>query len=266
MRVLLATDGEDHSLAAERLLIRLGDRRSVEATVLSVAVYNIDPDDPSTRSVESAREISASRAEDAAKRLTDAGFTADTVGAEGDPGAEIVRKAEEEGFDLVVLGSGRHTWLSERLLGTTSSYALHNAPCSVLIVRGTEDGDSPLRVLIATDGSEHAKEAVRTFVDLADRARYEVMVVAVAQPDRDSAQEHVDEMVGSLADQGIVAAGEVHEGSPAGTILQLAEKTDRDLVVLGSLGRGPVRRALLGSVSDHVARHARASLVARRVT
>ncbi|MGH2752083.1 MAG: universal stress protein [Actinomycetota bacterium] len=54
------------------------------------------------------------------------------------------------------------------------------------------------------------------------------------------------------------------EGNPAGQLLEQAETAGFDLIAVGSRGRGALERVILGSVSDRIARHARASLVGRR--
>jgi nucleotide-binding universal stress UspA family protein len=59
--------------------------------------------------------------------------------------------------------------------------------------------------------------------------------------------------------------GSVAVGHPTQLILKEAESINADLVVMGSRGLGAVRRALMGSVSDHVSRHAPATLVARSI-
>lgn len=74
--------------------------------------------------------------------------------------------------------------------------------------------------------------------------------------------EHAAERLGAA---GFVAEPAVVPGAPAACLLQEAESDDADLVVVGSRGLGPVSRMLLGSVSDRVARNARAALVCRRV-
>lgn len=262
IRALVATDGEDHSVRAERLLTRVAGEDRIEATVFSVTVYDIDPDEPETSSVDVARARTKRVAEEAAERLEKAGFSTSVALAEGDPGAEIVRKVDGGAHDLIVLGAGRSGW-TERLLGSTTSYLLHNAPCSVLVVHDFAEKESPLRVIIATDGSEDAENAAVTFARLADPAASEITVVGVAQEDGDSARTHVDTLVAVLGQRGLAATGEVHEGSPAGTLVELAG--DRDLVVMGSRGQGAIKRALLGSVSDHVAHNARATLVTQMV-
>jgi nucleotide-binding universal stress UspA family protein len=48
----------------------------------------------------------------------------------------------------------------------------------------------------------------------------------------------------------------VWEGDPGDSILEAARAEAADMIVLGSHGRGPIGRLLLGSVSQHVVRHA----------
>lgn len=53
---------------------------------------------------------------------------------EGDSAEEIVKAAEEENVDLIVLGTGKSK-IDKRLLGSVSEKVVHSAPCSILLVR-----------------------------------------------------------------------------------------------------------------------------------
>jgi nucleotide-binding universal stress UspA family protein len=55
------------------------------------------------------------------------------------------------------------------------------------------------------------------------------------------------------------------EGDPGGAICQLATDVSAQAIVVGSRGRGRLKRALLGSVSDHIARNAPCSVVVTRI-
>src|ERR671933_2463073 len=55
---------------------------------------------------------------------------------------------------------------------------------------------------------------------------------------------------------GTVAQAHLGAGTPAREIVNLAEELGAGLIVMGSRGRGGIRRALMGSVSDSVVRHA----------
>jgi nucleotide-binding universal stress UspA family protein len=55
---------------------------------------------------------------------------------------------------------------------------------------------------------------------------------------------------------GEIAGAHAREGFPDAEIVDLAEELGASLIVMGSRGHGGVRRALMGSVSDSVVRHA----------
>lgn len=53
---------------------------------------------------------------------------------EGDPAEEIIKTAEKEEVDLIILGSGK-TRIDKRLLGSVSEKVIHSSPSTVLLVR-----------------------------------------------------------------------------------------------------------------------------------
>ena len=293
MRVLYATDGLPPAASAGDLIERIGDRARLEIDVLSV-VYEGFPSpqhlpfvlDP----IEARREDALEIAEEVAGKLKSAGFQATPLVREGDPSREILKVLSLDSYELVVLGAGGRSWLGKRLLGSVSTYVLHDSPVSVLIAHTRSDDPARTKILFATDGSEGSKIALETLAGFADAASHEVTVLSTA-PDpimllapaaapipvmlpripeeahdqlRAIASEAVELAARALADTGFVTRSLVAEGHPADEILKEEAAGDYDLVALGSRGLGPVRRALLGSVGDHVARYAGATLVGRK--
>jgi nucleotide-binding universal stress UspA family protein len=131
------------------------------------------------------------------------------------------------------------------------------------------------KILLAYDGEEPAERALALTADLAGRFGAEVGVVSVipVHPGRvtvdpwDDRATHSAEL--AQASKKLLALGiraTLHEpaGDPAGTIEKIAEDYGYDMVVVGSRGLGPVSRALQGSVSEHVATHARTTVVVAR--
>jgi nucleotide-binding universal stress UspA family protein len=135
----------------------------------------------------------------------------------------------------------------------------------------------PTRILLATDGSEEADLAALRAVDLADATHSELHVVHVgvvpiflqSYPGTlgyyDKLYEQIEKMSRELlrkqtwrvkAAGGTVAGAHLRMGEVALEIVALAEELGADLIVMGSRGLGRVRRALMGSVSDSVVRHA----------
>lgn len=138
------------------------------------------------------------------------------------------------------------------------------------------------RILVATDGSAGANEAVTEAIELASMLDAELLFVSVehapppplgvppyyvVDPDAyKTARAAVEEALEKATDAGVEATGEVLPASadPAHRIVEEARKADVDLIVLGSRGLGTIVGALLGSVSRSVVRHAdRPVLVAR---
>ena len=129
----------------------------------------------------------------------------------------------------------------------------------------------PTRVLLATDGSPDATLAAQSAVELCERTGSELHVVHVgeylptfyAQTEeepaelRHIAQRLLDEQTERLqAAGGQVAQTHLLLGRPAEQIVNLSEELGAGVVVVGSRGLSALRRALLGSVSDSVVRHA----------
>ena len=135
----------------------------------------------------------------------------------------------------------------------------------------------PTRILLATDGSEEAELAALRAVELADATDSELHVVHVgvvpsflrSYPGTlgyyDKLYEQIEEVSSELlrkqtwrvkAVGGTVAGAHLRMGEVALEIVALAEELQADLIVMGSRGLGGVRRALIGSVSDSVVRHA----------
>lgn len=56
--------------------------------------------------------------------------------AEGDPAEEIVKTAELEGVDSIILGTGKNI-VDKRLLGSVSEKVVHSTPCTILLVKTT---------------------------------------------------------------------------------------------------------------------------------
>lgn len=69
------------------------------------------------------------------EKLDDAGFEATIRHVEGDPGSRLVTIADREGFDRIVLGSGKRSTLGKIQLGPVAEFVLLNAHTTVTLVR-----------------------------------------------------------------------------------------------------------------------------------
>lgn len=140
----------------------------------------------------------------------------------------------------------------------------------------------PTKILVATDASEEAALASQTAADIAQKTGSELYVVHVEESasnltpaygpymflspekvealrkdvDR-AAKQTLDEQVGHIKDAGGTVSGwYFRHGGADQQIVDLADEIGAGLIVMGSRGLGGIRRALMGSVSDSVVRHA----------
>jgi nucleotide-binding universal stress UspA family protein len=131
------------------------------------------------------------------------------------------------------------------------------------------------RILLAYDGSEPARRALAQTIQLAVAFSAHVGVVSVvptaassrALDPWESRTVHADELLearATLRQAGIEPELFEPSGDPARSIERIAREGGFDTVVMGSRGLTGIARALSGSVSDHVATHARATVVVTR--
>jgi nucleotide-binding universal stress UspA family protein len=136
------------------------------------------------------------------------------------------------------------------------------------------------KILYATDGSVHAKQALRYVRGLAERDAARVIVVTAFEPistvwedpqERElieqrvsRAEEIAEDAARSLREAGIDADTEVLHAPAADAILRVADVEGCDLIVMGSSGRGQATSLLLGSVSHRVLAHAHVPVLAVR--
>ncbi|MBK5218275.1 MAG: universal stress protein [Thermoleophilia bacterium] len=144
------------------------------------------------------------------------------------------------------------------------------------------------RIVVGTDGSETAAEAVHQAVDLAKLSGAQLSIVSAYAPvperrvkgEQSAAPADVQHEIGPREDVNLVldaAAADarkegievqIHpvEADPADAILNVAEQVKADLIVVGNKGMTGARRYLLGSVPNNVSHHAPCSVIIVRTT
>jgi nucleotide-binding universal stress UspA family protein len=135
------------------------------------------------------------------------------------------------------------------------------------------DGSEPSTAALAAGWALLGPDAVPVVVTVADAPDPALLtgsgfggpVVGPEEFDReaDQATEEARTVVSGTAEAlGLVEAEtRVLQGDPASAICRLAEELSAGAIVVGSRGRGGLTRAVLGSVSDHLVRHAPCTVV-----
>jgi nucleotide-binding universal stress UspA family protein len=280
-KVLLATDGSEEALLAATAAAGLSTMTGSELHVLTVGPeypYYELPDYPARfeEVVEAQRREAKEVLDEQVRKIEESGGTVEEAHLEMGvpPGRTIVHVGEKLGAGLVVVGSRGRGPMKRAVMGSVSSSVVHHAHCPVLVVRGEERDYPPGRILLALDGSEESSAAVRAAVELAGSMESELHVVHVGEvnpvyyPERhgyhalykelqERSQRLLDEQVNEVRSAGgKVAEAHLRMGRPDEEIVVLGEEIAAGLIVTGSRGLGGIRRALMGSISDSVVRHA----------
>jgi nucleotide-binding universal stress UspA family protein len=290
--ILLATDGSKEADLAAITATNLAQKTGSELHV--VHVFGIAPVGPPVHpeamelegveqetQAEQLQRISEQRAREvldaAVEKVRSVGGTVvEEHLLEGRVAEEIVALAEKIEIGLIVLGSRGLSPLKRALMGSVSDAVVRHAHCPVMVVRDDERQGDYLSgtILLAVDGSREASAAADMAVELADRMGSELHVVHVGEvkpvyhPERhgylaryEELQEGTQRLLEEQIEQIDAAGGKVsgthlEMGRPDEEIVVLAEEIRAGLIVTGSRGLGGIRRALMGSVSDSVVKHA----------
>jgi nucleotide-binding universal stress UspA family protein len=281
-KILLATDGSKDAWLATNTAIGIAMVTNSQLHIVNVGVV--------APALLRPLDVEPTRAEKEARRVLDeeirnienvGGTVTESYLRMGATAQEIVNLAEELKVGLIAVGSRGRSQIKRALMGSVSDSVVRHAHCPVLVVR-LKPLILPARILVATDGSEEATLAAKTAAELAHRTYSELHLVSVAdtyssyyvvhEPGlaeklQQRAQEVLDDQVKEIEQSGGEVTRKhvrVSERHPADGIVRVAEETGADLVVMGSRGLGGIKRALMGSVSDSVVRHAHCPVLVGR--
>ncbi|MFP5384126.1 MAG: universal stress protein [Gammaproteobacteria bacterium] len=286
-RILAATDFSDAGRRATQRAVRLARQGSLPLQLLHV----ISPaslgvwqrltqraDDHDLRSEAEAR---------LGQLLADCGDLAADIPAhiridEGNVGDGIAGAAAALDHVLLVLGARGESTLRDLLLGSTTEQVLRKSDRSLLAVRADADRDYR-QVLVPVDFSPHARGALEIAAQLAPAAAITVLHVfdapiegklefagvpaADIEAYRQRGQREAESMLHAFIQDMPPAirnrvVPDVTFGYPAITILEKATALGCDLLAIGKHGRSVVEEWVLGSVTQHVLRHARCDVLA----
>lgn len=199
---------------------------------------------------------------------------------EGTPAEALAQIAEEFNAALLVVGAHGERPGEWEGLGSTAEHLVSTASIPVMLVNGAPTG-APSRILVPVDESDVSADALHWAADLSERFTARVIALHVvtsgamghvlraasivsgtpptdAGPRPVAAAEHdrwIDRAVGAGIPRERVTS-EVTFGEPVAEITAAAERMGADVIVMGRRASGGLRRAVLGSVTKGVLRHA----------
>jgi nucleotide-binding universal stress UspA family protein len=188
------------------------------------------------------------------------------------PGRGLHERAEEQGADLLVVGSCSHGALGRAMLGDDTRAALNGAPCAVAVAAlGYSGHPSPIaRIGVAYNSTPESEAALAAARELAASTGASIHALEVVSVTTYAYTGIVPPAIGESMDTLLAEASDRMNELPGVegravyglTGEELAAFGDEvDVLVVGSRGYGPIRRLVLGSTSDYLERHARCSLL-----
>ncbi len=143
-------------------------------------------------------------------------------------------------------------------------------------------------IVVGTDGSETATQAVRQATELASAVGARIDLVSAYEPvptqrlreekreapedlqwainPREDVDGTLDEAAQAIRGAGVEVETFARQGDPADAILDVAEERSADLIIVGNKGMTGAKRFLLGSVPNKVSHHAPCSVMIIRTT
>ena len=200
----------------------------------------------------------------------------ETVAQYGRPVHWIVRYIEQNSIDHVVIGSHGRDGAKRLLLGSVAETVARRSPVPVTVVRKPPDGaELPETILVPFDASACARKALVYALEQFEDS--EVTALYAAYPPVDGTRE-MDTVFNVLEDWDEVRADHVSsvldvateiadehnrtietlnvDGEPANAIIEQADDTGVNQIIMGSTGRDGLSRLLLGSVAEVIIRRA----------
>lgn len=202
---------------------------------------------------------------------------ADTVCEVGSAAEGILRYAQENDVDLIVMSSHGRSGLNRWVYGSVAERVMSQAPCPTLIINSRiPTTQAPEKILVPLDGSELAERALQPALEIAAALGSEVHLLRVttsgemrietdsaaeAFTDLESseviqAQQYLEEQIAALEYADVRHAVQVAKGTVAEAIIDYAAGQGIGLIVMSSHGRSGLQRWVYGSVAEKVLRSA----------
>lgn len=140
MKILMATDGSEHSEKTLDEAIKMAGSLGAEVTVITImedppSLAYMVPSELMAKAKESHEKSSRDILAKAENKLRQKGIAATTLLRSGHPADVICKVADEGKYDMIVIGSRGLSGITELLLGSVSNRVVHCAKTSVYIVK-----------------------------------------------------------------------------------------------------------------------------------
>ena len=208
------------------------------------------------------------------------GLQARAITATGSPAEEIIQAATAEGCGLIAMSTRGRNAIGRGILGSVTDKVLHSSGVPVMTFTPPSDGESPEEddttlstVVVPLDGSVLAETALPYAEELSRVLSLDIAIARVVKtgspftypelaatlPDPTEemlreARDYLSEVAEELRARGASVSTQVLRGAPASALLEFAQSTPQDIIVMTTHGRSGLSRWVLGSVAEALVR------------
>ncbi|MBC8275346.1 MAG: universal stress protein [Chloroflexi bacterium] len=269
-RVLVPLDGSELAERAIPYAKNLAKTKGSEVILFTVSIASVEQLD---RPIKAYLELNANE-------LRSHGIKASTAIAYGNVADEIIKFADKNKVDLIIISTHGHSGIKRWVLGSVALKVLYGTCVPVLLVKSRANKISEVefkKILVPLDGSPFSEASIPYVKELAKGTGGEIILLRVSEPpvlpaDRSpaikpsweeyqdilmaeiqrQADEYLEGIRANLEKSGIKVRSQAILGKATESILQVAQKEDITLMAMTTQGRTGVSRWVYGSVASRI--------------
>ena len=220
-----------------------------------------------------------------ATKLKAEGVKASTEIVYGNVSDKIVEFADKNDIDLIAISTHGYSGFKRLMLGSVAEKVIGSTYCPVLLIRPTGEETPRVdcgRILLPLDGSFFSEAAIPCAEEMARGTGADIVLLAVTEvPDvpsdrspaikpsweeyrdalaaesRQQAQAYLDRVKAAMKDRKVKVSSQVVTGDIAGSICDIVDCENIDMVIMATHGRTGVSRLVFGSVARRIADESR---------
>ncbi len=269
-KILLATDGSEYIVGAEREVINFAKTCDSEICIMSVVLSNFEYDKLAPKLVKQAEQNAINCMNLVQNNANSVGIKSYMILRHSEyiyP--EIVTIAKEQNVGLIVVGRHGKKGLLKLLLGSRTAEVINHVHCSVLVVPRTAKIRGK-HILLAVDNSSYDEiDVAKITAKVAKYFNAPVTVITVVHNNTEFSKGNTETVVAKICSvlqiEGIEkVTGQIVVGKYAETIVEIAKNLSCDLIVVGNHGHTSFKNFWLGSVSEKVIKLAESAVLVVR--
>jgi nucleotide-binding universal stress UspA family protein len=282
-KMLVPLDGSEIAETVLPYAKEFAGRLGLEVVLLHVYGQAEDESIPMHRGyIERTVEIFKRQSEEVQQRVDNKSKTVKMHGelVAGQPAEEILRYADENNVDLILMATRGRSGIKRWILGNVSDRVVRAAKQPVILIRATGTppdvrGEEILKKVIVTlDGSLESESVIPHVKQLLPKLSTDVILLHIAQPYhvyatgevaaripyteeemkqvKANAESYLKKVVSRLKGKSITIKTEVRVGAAADEIIKFADETTGSIVAMTTHGRSGITRWAFGSISGRV--------------